>query len=89
MKLQAYQADLHKDLDQGEDLSTEAVGKLSIASLPLNSPMDDPCGQWKHLLLNLSGIKDSEKTILLDASVSQFGLFGTVVETVVKKFSEA
>lgn len=39
----------------------------------------------RHLWLNLSGIKECDKAVLLDAS----GLFGTAVETVVDMFREA
>lgn len=43
----------------------------------------------RHLWLNLSGIKECDKAVLLDAPVSPSGLFGTAVEMVVDRFREA
>lgn len=48
-----------------------------------------------HLWLNLSEIKDANKTVLLDSPVSASGLFGSVVDgftecfTVAQKSSQA
>ncbi len=42
-----------------------------------------------HLWLNLTDIKEKDKTFLLDASVSKDGLFGESVTTVVEKFRAA
>lgn len=43
----------------------------------------------KHLWLNLTGIKDRDRTFLLDAPISPYGLFGDAVNTVVSRFREA
>ncbi len=42
-----------------------------------------------HLWLNLTEICEKEKVFLLDAPISQSGLFGEAVTSVVKKFSSA
>lgn len=43
----------------------------------------------RHLWLNLSEIKDREKTFHLDVLISPSGRFGTSVETVVENLREA
>lgn len=43
----------------------------------------------RHILLNSSGIKESDKAVLLDGSDSPSGLFSTAIETVVKRSREA
>lgn len=42
-----------------------------------------------HLWLNLSVIKEKDKSFLLNTPILPSGLFGTSVETVVERFKEA
>lgn len=43
----------------------------------------------RHLWLNLTGIKERDKTFLLDTPISPSGLFGNAVNTVVDRYQEA
>lgn len=43
----------------------------------------------KHLWLSLLGIRESDKTDLLDAPVLPSRLFGTAIEMVLEKYREA
>ncbi len=95
--LQAYQADLLKDLDQGQGLPPEAVTELCrTTDLALRATKQTAAAigrsmvaTERHLWMNLVDIVEKEKRFLLDAPVSPSELFGTSVETVDKKFMEA
>ncbi len=98
--LQAYQADLLKDLDQGQGLPTEAVIELhrttdlalratKQTAAAIGRSMVAMVATERHLWMNLADIGEKEKRFLLDAPVSPSELFGTSVETVVEKFKEA
>ena len=98
--LQAYQADLLGDLDQGAGLSPEAVAELrrttdlalratKQTAASIGRSMAAMVATERHLWLNLAGIGEKEKAFLLDAPVSPSELFGTSVEAVVGKFREA
>ncbi len=95
--LQAYQAELLKELDEGEGLTPEAVKELRRATdLVLRTTkhtaravvrfMAGLVSAERHLWLNLTDIKEKDKTFLLDAPISKHGLFGESVTTVVEKF---
>ncbi len=98
--LQAYQADLLKDLDQGQGLPPEAVTELrrttdlalrttKQTAAAIGRSMAAMVATERHLWMNLADIGEKEKRFLLDAPVSPSELFGTSVETVVEKFREA
>ncbi|XP_051719126.1 uncharacterized protein LOC127495712 isoform X43 [Ctenopharyngodon idella] len=98
--LQAYQADLLKDLDQGQGLSPEAVEELRCTTdltLRATKQTAESIGRSmaamvateRHLWLNLVDIGEKEKGFLLDAPVSPSELFGTSIKAVVGKFREA
>ncbi len=98
--LQAYQADLLKDLDKVQGLSSDEVAELhrttdlalratKQAATAMGRSMAAMVVTERHLWVNLADIGKKEKGFLLDAPVSPFKLFGTSVETVVKKFREA
>ncbi len=98
--LQAYQADLLKDLDQGRGLPPEAVEELrrttdldlsatKQTAATIGRSMVAMVATERHLWLNLEYFREKEKNFLLDASVSPSKLFGTSVETVIGKFLEA
>lgn len=43
----------------------------------------------RYLWYNLSGIKDRDRTFLIDAPLSSSGLFGNSINSVVERFQEA
>ncbi len=98
--LQAYQADLLKDLDKGQGLSPDEVAELrrttdlalratKQAATAMGRSMAAMVVTERHLWVNLADIGKKEKGFLLDAPVSPSELFGTSVKTVVEKFREA
>ncbi len=97
--LQAYQADLLKDLDQGQGLPPEAVSELRrTTDLALRATKQTAAAigrlmavmvaTERHLWVNLVDIREEEKRFLLDAPDSPSELFGTSVEMVVDRFKE-
>ncbi len=98
--LQAYQADMLKDLDNGQDLSPDEVAELrrttdlalratKQAATAMGRSMAAMVVTERHLWVNLADLEKKEKGFLLDAPVSPSKLFGTSVEMVVQKFREA
>ncbi len=98
--LQAYQADVLKEMDEGTGLTPEAVKELRRATdLALSATkhtarvvgrsMVGSVAAERHLWLNLTEIREKEKVFLLDAPISQSGLFGEAVSSVVEKFRSA
>ncbi len=98
--LQAYQADVLKEMDEGAGLTPEAVKELRRATdLALRATkhtaravghyMAGSVAAERHLWLNLTEICEKEEVFLLDAPISQSGLFGEAVSSVVEKFRSA
>ncbi len=98
--LQAYRADVLKEMDEGTSLTPEAVKELRRATvLALRATEHTACAVGRsmagsvaaecHLWLNLTEICEKEKVLLLDAPISQSGLFGEAVSSVVEKFRSA
>ncbi len=98
--LQAYQADVLKEMDEGTGLTPEAVKELRRATdLALRATkhtaravgrsMAASVAVERHLWLNLTEICEREKVFLMDAPISQSGLFGEAVSAVVDKFRSA
>ncbi len=98
--LQTYQADVLKEMDEGTGLTPEAVKELRRATdLALRATkhtaravgcsMAGSVAAECHLWLNLTEIREKEKVFLLDAPISQSGLFGEAVSSVVEKFRSA
>ncbi|KAL0172971.1 hypothetical protein M9458_033282, partial [Cirrhinus mrigala] len=98
--LQAYQADLLKDLDKGQDLSPDEVAELrrttdlalratKQAATAMGRSMGAMVVMERHLWVNLADLGKKERGFLLDAPVSPSELFGASVEMVVEKFREA
>ncbi len=88
--LQAYHADVLKEMDEGTGLTPEAVKELRRATdLALRATkhtaravgrsMAASVATERHLWLNLTEIREKEKVFLMDAPISQFGLFGEAV----------
>ncbi len=82
--LQAYQADVLKEMDAGTGLTLEAVKELRRATdLALRATkhtaravgrsMAGSVAAERHLWLNLTEINEKEKVFLLDAPISQSG----------------
>jgi hypothetical protein len=97
--LQAYQADLLKDMDQGEGPTMEDIAELRKAtdlSLRVTKETARAIGRSmsalvtteRHLWLNLSGIKEKDRAFLLDAPICTSGLFGEAVNAVVDRFQD-
>ncbi len=98
--LQVYQANVLKEMDEGTGLTPEAVKELHRATdLALRATkhtaravgrsMAGSEAAERHLWLNLTEIREKEKVFLLDAPISQSGLFGEAVSSVVEKFHSA
>ncbi|KAK2869830.1 hypothetical protein Q8A67_024222 [Cirrhinus molitorella] len=98
--LQAYQADLLKDLDAGEERESDTVAELRRATdlslratketaRAIGHSMSALVATERHLWLNLSTMEDKDRFFLLDAPLSPSGLFGDAVNTVVERFQEA
>ncbi len=98
--LQAYQADVLKEMDEGTGLTPEAVKELRRATdLALRATkhtaravgrsMAASVAAERHLWLNLTEIREKENVFLMDAPISQSGLFGEAVSAVVDKFRSA
>ncbi|XDV19881.1 hypothetical protein PO909_025279 [Leuciscus waleckii] len=98
--MQAYQAELLGDSEEGGGISADTVSELRRATdLPLRATKETAksigrsmaalVATERHLWLDLSDIKDKEKYVILDAPVSTQGLFGDAVNSAVAKSQEA
>ena len=98
--LQAYQADLLRDMDDCEEVSADAIRELRRAtdlSLRATKETAKSVGRSmaalvvteRHLWLNLSDIKDKDRSVLLDAPLSPSSLFGDAINCVVDRFTES
>ncbi|CAM4537370.1 unnamed protein product [Leuciscus chuanchicus] len=98
--LQVYQADLLRDLDQVQGLTPDAVAELRCTTdlallatkqtaAAIGRSLAAMVATERHLWVNLAGIREKEKTFLLDAPVSPSEFFGASVEAVVGRFREA
>lgn len=98
--LKAYQADVLKVLDEGEGLTLEAVKELRRATdlvlratkhtaRAVGRSMAGLVSVERNLWLSLTDIKEKDRTFLLDVPISNDGLFGDSVMTVVEKFQAA
>ncbi len=98
--LLAYQADLLKELDEGEQISSSDVGELRrTADLALRATKETAraigrsmaamVAAERHLWLTLSDMKEKDRVVLMDAPLAPSGLFGDAVNSVVDRFQEA
>lgn len=98
--LQIYQADLLKELDEGEGLTPETVKELRQATdmvLRATKHTVHAVGRSMarmvlvecHLWLTLTDIKEKDRSFLLDAPMYNDGLFGESETAVVEKFQAA
>ncbi len=92
--LQAYQAEVLKEMDEGDVVTPEAIKELRRATnlaLCATKHTARAVGRSlataeRHLWLNLTDIREKEKAFLLDRQISSSGLFGDAVNAVVDKF---
>ncbi|KAL0194819.1 hypothetical protein M9458_008391, partial [Cirrhinus mrigala] len=98
--LQAYQADLLKELDEGNEIRDSDISELRrTAHLSLRATKETAraigrsmaalVATERHLWLTLSDMKEKDRVFLLDAPLSPSGLFGDAVNSVVDKYQEA
>ncbi len=87
-------------MDEGTGLTPEAVKELrrstdlalrgtKHAARAVGRSIAGSVAAERHLWLNLTEIREKEKMFLLDAPISQSGLFGEAVSSVVEKFRSA
>ncbi len=94
--LQAYQADLLKEMDEGEDIKNDDIAELRRAtdlSLRATKETARAIGRFmaaeRHLWLTLSNIKEKDRVFLMYAPLAPSSLFGDAVNTVVDRVQEA
>ncbi|KAL0191514.1 hypothetical protein M9458_014212, partial [Cirrhinus mrigala] len=98
--LQAYQADLLKELDEGEEIKDSDISELRrTADLSLRATKETAraigrsmaalVAAERHLWLTLSDMKEKDRVFLLDAPLSPAGLSGDAVNAVVDRYQEA
>ncbi|KAL0185775.1 hypothetical protein M9458_017445, partial [Cirrhinus mrigala] len=98
--LQAYQADLLKELDEGEKIRDSDISELRrTADLSLRATKETAraigrsmaalVAVERHLWLTLSDMKEKDRVFLLDAPLSPSGLFGDAVNSIVDRYQEA
>lgn len=79
--LQAYQADLLRDLNEGEGVGLDAVKELRQATKKLahatGHSMAAKVAAERNLWLNLSGFKEKDKPFFLDAPLSLLASLAT------------
>ncbi|KAL0165937.1 hypothetical protein M9458_037781, partial [Cirrhinus mrigala] len=98
--LQAYQADLLKELDECDKIKREEITELRrAADLSLRATKETAraigrsmaamVAAERHLWLTLSDMKEKDRVFLLDAPLAPSGLFGDAVNSVVDRYQEA
>ncbi len=96
----AGQADLLKEMDEGEDIKNDDIAELCRATdLSLRATKETTraigrsmaalVAMERHLWLTLSQMNDKDRVFLLDAHILPSGLFGNAINTVVDRFQEA
>ncbi len=75
-----------KELRRATDLALRATKHTACA---VGRPMAGSVAAERHLWLNLTEISEKEEVFLLDAPISQSGLLGEAVSSVVEKFRSA
>ncbi|KAL0165789.1 hypothetical protein M9458_037633, partial [Cirrhinus mrigala] len=98
--LQEYQADLLKELEEGEEIRDSDISELRrTADLSLRATKETTraigramaalVAAERHLWLTLSDMKEKDRVFLLDAPLLPSGLFGDAVNSVVDRYQEA
>ncbi|KAL0186794.1 hypothetical protein M9458_018464, partial [Cirrhinus mrigala] len=89
----AYQADLLKELDEGEEIKADDISELRrTTDLSLHATKETACAIGgsmaalvaadRHLWLTLSSMKDN-RVFLLGAPLAPSGLFGDAINSVI------
>ncbi len=95
--LQAHQADLLKELDEGEELRPDDNTELRrTADLSLRATKENACAigrsmavlvaAERHLWLTLSDMKEKDRIFLMDSPLAPSDLFGDAVNSVVNRY---
>ncbi|XP_067273076.1 uncharacterized protein [Pseudorasbora parva] len=80
--MQAYQADLLRDLDGRDEVGGDVINELrQSADLALRAT--------KETASRMPAGKEREKSFLLDAPLSPAGLFGDAIQSVTERFQES
>ncbi|KAL0200467.1 hypothetical protein M9458_003654, partial [Cirrhinus mrigala] len=95
--LQAYQVDLLKELDDGEEVNISELRRTADLALCATKETARDIGlsmaalvvAERHLWLTLSDMKGKDRVFLLDAPLRPSGLFGDAVDFVVSRYQEA
>ncbi|KAL0170931.1 hypothetical protein M9458_035527, partial [Cirrhinus mrigala] len=95
--LQAYQADLLKELDECEKVDLSELRRTADLALRATKETARAVGRSmaamvaaeRHLWLTLSDMKEKDRVFLLDAPLAPSGLFGDAVDSVVSRYQEA
>ncbi|KAI2644940.1 Transposon Ty3-G Gag-Pol polyprotein [Labeo rohita] len=98
--LQAYQADLLKELDDSDEISKDNISELRRAAdlsfratketaRAIGRSMAAMVAAERHLWLTLSDMKEKDRVFLLDTPLAPSGLFGDAVNSVVDRYQEA
>lgn len=83
-----YQTDLLRDLEEGEEISHNAIRELYTdlslqatkeTAKSIGHSMSALVATERHLWINLSNIEDQGKSFLMDTPLSPSGLFGDTV----------
>lgn len=97
--MQAYQADLLKDVSEGGEISADMISELrQTADLTLRATRESAksigrsmaamVATERHLWLSQTSMKERDKSLLLNAPVSPAGLFGDALHSVTERFQE-
>ncbi|KAL0149575.1 hypothetical protein M9458_055102 [Cirrhinus mrigala] len=91
--LQAYQADLVKEIDEGEKVDLAELRRTADLALRDTKENARAVGRSmvveRHLWLTLSDMKEKDRVFLRDAPLEPSGLFGDTVDSVVSRYQEA
>ncbi len=98
--LQAYQADLMKELDEGEQFNSDDITELRrTADLALRTTKETAraigqsmaalVAEMRHLWLTLSDMKEKDRVFLMDAPLAPSSLFGDAVSSIIDRYKEA
>ncbi len=88
--LQVYQADLLKELDEGEQFNSDDISELRrTADLALRATMAALVAAERQLWLTLSDMKEKDRVFLMDTPLAPSGLFSDAVDSVVDRYQEA
>ncbi len=98
--LQAYKADLLKELDKGKQIRSEDIEELRrTVDFALHATNESACAiGWsmaalvaaeRHLWLTLSDMKKKDRVLLMDDPLAPSGRFGDTVNSAVNRYQEA